>query len=63
MMVSCGITELQSLDDISYLRKTLAVEQKDDEKALKYFIAQFQSTYSDARTVKTDWVFHYIRNK
>ena len=42
MMVSCGITELQSLDDISYLRKILAVEQKDDEKddekALKCFI-------------------------
>jgi hypothetical protein len=54
---------VQSLEDISYLRKTLAVEQKDDEKALKYFITQFQSTYSDARTVKTDWVFHYIRNK
>lgn len=63
MMVSCGITELQSLDDISYLRKTLAVEQKDDEKALKYFITQFQSAYSDAWTVKTDWFFHYIRNK
>jgi hypothetical protein len=60
MMVSCGITELQSLDDISYLSKILAVEQKDDEKALKCFITQFQSTYSDARTVKTDWVFHYI---
>jgi hypothetical protein len=26
-MVSCGITELQSLDDISYLRKTLASKQ------------------------------------
>ena len=59
-MVSCGIMELQSLDDISYLRKTLAVEQQDDEKALKCFITQFQSTYSDAWTVKTDWFFHYI---
>lgn len=63
MMLSCGIPELQSLDDISYLRNTLAVEQKDDEKALKYFTAQFQAAYSDAWTVKTDWLFHYIKHK
>lgn len=63
MMLSCGIQELQSLDDISYLRNTLAVEEKDDQKALKYFSTQFQSAYSDAWTVKTDWLFHYIRNK
>lgn len=63
MMLSCGIQELQSLDDISYLRNTLAVEEKDDQKALKYFVTQFHSAYSDAWTVKTDWLFHYIRNK
>lgn len=63
MMLSCGIPELQSLDDISYLRKTLAVEEKDDEKALKYFIAKFNSAYSDAWTVKTDWLFHYMKNR
>merc|ERR1719219_1125148 len=36
MMLPAGIAELQSIDNIGYLRQTLAVE-KNDEEALKYF--------------------------
>jgi phosphatidylinositol-4,5-bisphosphate 3-kinase len=62
MMLSCGIPELQSLDDIGYLRKTLAVE-KTEEEALKYFIQQFHDAYGGAWTTKMDWFFHWMKSK
>ncbi|KAK3090339.1 hypothetical protein FSP39_011033 [Pinctada imbricata] len=62
MMLSCGIPELQTLDDISYLRKTLQVENTE-EQALNYFIEQFRSAYGDQWTTKVDWMFHYFRHK
>lgn len=62
MMLQCGIPELQSLDDIGYIRKTLAVE-KDEEKALEYFQNQFHSAYGDSWTTKVDWFFHNIKHK
>ena len=34
--INLGITELQSINDVGYLRKTLAVE-KTDKEALAYF--------------------------
>ena len=36
MMLPTGITELQNINDVGYLRKTLAVE-KTDKEALLYF--------------------------
>jgi phosphatidylinositol-4,5-bisphosphate 3-kinase len=36
MMLPTGITELQNINDVGYLRKTLAVE-KTDQEALAYF--------------------------
>ncbi len=36
MMLPTGIAELQSINDVGYLRQTLAVE-KSDEEALVYF--------------------------
>ncbi|KAI8795508.1 phosphatidylinositol 4 5-bisphosphate 3-kinase catalytic subunit alpha isoform-like isoform X2 [Biomphalaria glabrata] len=63
MMLQCGIPELQSLDDIGYIRKTLAVE-KTEEKALEYFQQQFHSAYGDSWTTKVDWFFHnFIHSK
>ncbi|XP_076472757.1 phosphatidylinositol 4,5-bisphosphate 3-kinase catalytic subunit alpha isoform-like [Babylonia areolata] len=61
MMLQCGISELQSLDDIGYIRKTLAVE-KTDEKALTYFLEQFKNAYGDSWTTKVDWFFHNIKH-
>ena len=62
MMLQCGIPELQSLDDIGYIRKTLAVE-RSEEKAKEYFMNQFHSAYGDSWTTKVDWMFHNMRHK
>ncbi|WAR15387.1 PK3CA-like protein [Mya arenaria] len=51
MMLSCGIPELQSLDDISYVRKTLAVESTEEEAEL-YFRQQFEAAYKGQWTTK-----------
>lgn len=61
MMLSCGIPELQSLDDISYVRKTLAVEETEEEAA-KYFNSQLQSAHDGQWSTKVDWVFHFVKN-
>ncbi|XP_064459270.1 phosphatidylinositol 4,5-bisphosphate 3-kinase catalytic subunit alpha isoform-like [Ornithodoros turicata] len=61
MMLSTGIPELQSIDDISYLRKTLQVE-KTEEQALEYFQNQFFEAYGGAWTTKVDWFFHSVKH-
>ncbi|XP_066295841.1 phosphatidylinositol 4,5-bisphosphate 3-kinase catalytic subunit alpha isoform-like [Branchiostoma lanceolatum] len=60
MMLSTGIPELQSFDDIEYLRKTLAVEMTDTE-ALQYFSSCFNEAYSRSYSTKVDWMFHGIK--
>lgn len=62
MMLSCGIPELQSLDDIGYLRKTLAVE-KTEPQALEYFQQQLNEAYGGAWTTKLDWFFHWVKHR
>lgn len=62
MMLSCGIPELQSLDDIGYVRKTLAVE-KTEEEAVLYFTQQLNLAYKDQKYTKIDWFFHALKNK
>ncbi|XP_059092638.1 phosphatidylinositol 4,5-bisphosphate 3-kinase catalytic subunit alpha isoform-like [Tigriopus californicus] len=61
MMLPTGITELQSTNDVGYLRKTLAVE-KTEEEALEYFQSMFYHAYGGAWTTKLDWFFHGIRH-
>ncbi|EFX62491.1 hypothetical protein DAPPUDRAFT_301220 [Daphnia pulex] len=61
MMLPTGIPELQSVDDIGYLRKTLAVE-KTEEKALEYFQNQLFEAYGGAWTTKLDWFFHSVKH-
>ncbi|XP_013776261.1 phosphatidylinositol 4,5-bisphosphate 3-kinase catalytic subunit alpha isoform-like [Limulus polyphemus] len=61
MMLSTGIPELQSIDDIGYLRKTLQVE-KTEEEALQYFQNQFFEAYGGAWTTKLDWFFHSVKH-
>ena len=62
MMLSCGIPELQSLDDIGYLRKTLAVE-KTEREALEYFQQQLNEAHDGAWTTKLDWFFHWVKHR
>merc|ERR1719337_259890 len=61
MMLPSGITELQSINDVSYLRQTLAVE-KDEKDALEYFQNVFNDAYKGAWTTKLDWFFHSVRH-
>ena len=58
MMLPSGITELQSINDVSYLRQTLAVE-KDEKEALEYFQNVFNDAYKGAWTTKLDWFCKY----
>ena len=62
MMLSCGIPELQSLDDIEYLRKTLSVERTEQD-ALEYFQKQLNEAHGGAWTTKLDWFFHWVKNR
>ena len=61
-MQSCGIPELQSVDDVEYLRKTLQVEKSETE-ALEYFQKQFYEAYGGSWTTKLDWLAHYLKTK
>ncbi|CAG0915768.1 unnamed protein product [Notodromas monacha] len=61
MMLSSEIPELQSMNDIAYLRKTLAVEIGDEE-ALMYFQNQLNYAYGGGWTTKLDWFFHSVKH-
>ncbi len=56
-MLSSGMPELQSNDDIMYIRKQLAIDETE-ENALKYFSEQFDRVLRLGFTTKFDWFFH-----
>ncbi|KYO26296.1 hypothetical protein Y1Q_0018542 [Alligator mississippiensis] len=60
MMLGSGIPELQSFDDIAYVRKTLALDRTEQE-ALDYFTKQMNDAHYGGWTTKMDWVFHTIK--
>lgn len=59
MMIHCGIPELQSLSDLEYIRKTLAVEASEAE-AQSYFLRQLEEAASSAWKTEFDWFFHFL---
>ncbi|CAM4641381.1 unnamed protein product [Lepidochelys kempii] len=61
LTVSSGLPELQSFDDIAYLRKTLALDKSEPE-ALEYFTKQMNEAHHGGWTTKMDWIFHTIRH-
>ena len=61
-MLSSDMPELQSIDDIMYLRRTLAVDETD-ENALINFRKQFIESYKFSFTTKFDWFFHALNKK
>ncbi|KAH9279271.1 Phosphatidylinositol 4,5-bisphosphate 3-kinase catalytic subunit alpha isoform [Echinococcus granulosus] len=61
MMVPSGLPELTCASDLEYVRKTLAVELRDEEEALNYFNAKFNEAYNGAWTTKIDWFAHWVR--
>ncbi|XP_075764519.1 phosphatidylinositol 4,5-bisphosphate 3-kinase catalytic subunit alpha isoform-like isoform X2 [Pelodiscus sinensis] len=61
LMLSSGLPELQSFDDIAYLRKTLALDTSE-QQALEYFTKQMNEAHHGGWTTKMDWIFHTIRH-
>ncbi|XP_070560481.1 phosphatidylinositol 4,5-bisphosphate 3-kinase catalytic subunit alpha isoform-like [Ptychodera flava] len=61
MMLSSGIPELQTIEDIHYLQKTLAVNLVE-EKAVEYFLRQFHDAYGGGWTTKIDWFMHAVKH-
>ena len=59
LMLPSGMPELQSTEDISYLRKKLAIEECDED-ALEFFRSQFAESHTYSFTTKFDWVFHAL---
>uniref|UniRef100_A0A3P8PFU7 Phosphatidylinositol 4,5-bisphosphate 3-kinase catalytic subunit alpha isoform n=1 Tax=Astatotilapia calliptera TaxID=8154 RepID=A0A3P8PFU7_ASTCA len=59
MMLGSGMPELQSFDDIAYIRKTLALD-KSEQEALDYFMKQMNDAHHGGWTTKMDWIFHTI---
>ncbi|CAG2173033.1 unnamed protein product [Oppiella nova] len=55
------LEQLQSMEDISYLRQTLQVEKTSDE-ALKYFETQLDEAHGGAWSTKLDWFFHSVKH-
>ena len=62
LMLSSDMPELQSVEDIMYLRKTLAIDETE-EKAREFFRTQFEEAYRLSFTTKLDWVFHALNKK
>jgi phosphatidylinositol-4,5-bisphosphate 3-kinase catalytic subunit alpha/beta/delta len=61
-MLSSNMPELQSIDDIMYVRRTLAIDDSEED-ALMFFKAQFEESHSYSFTTKFDWTFHAIHSK
>lgn len=62
LMLASDMPELQSIDDILFLRKTLQIDESD-EVALRYFRKQFNDSYKFSFTTKFDWMFHALNKK
>lgn len=62
LMLSSDMPELQSIEDIMYLRKTLAIDDTDD-RAREYFRKQFFESYKFSYTTKIDWICHALNRK
>ncbi|ESO02630.1 hypothetical protein HELRODRAFT_155850 [Helobdella robusta] len=61
MMILSGIPELQTTEDLNYLRNTLKVGDIDS-MALVYFQDRFNDAYGGSWTTKVDWFFHWVKN-
>lgn len=70
-MLSTGIPELQSPDDVAFLRSKLQVEggrqgrseEEDEKSALKYFGTQLNEARAGSTFTKLDWLFHRLHHR
>eukprot|EP00037_Helgoeca_nana_P032940 m.416038 g.416038 ORF g.416038 m.416038 type:complete len:1031 (+) comp29813_c0_seq1:105-3197(+) len=57
MMLSCGIPELQSHDDVAYLRNTLCLDMSEEE-AGNEFMKEIDQALKDSWSVRVNWAAH-----
>lgn len=57
MMLSCGIPELQSHDDVAYLRNTLCLDMSEEE-AGNEFLKEIDQALKDSWSVRVNWAAH-----
>lgn len=60
LMLSTGLPELQTYDDIEWLRTALQCD-KTDQEAHEYFQQQIQNAQMGSTYTKIDWFFHNVR--
>lgn len=59
MMLSTGIPELRTAEDVNYVREALCLGQLEEE-ARKSFQSKFQEAIKNNRTVAINWWMHNI---
>ncbi|VEL27619.1 unnamed protein product [Protopolystoma xenopodis] len=59
MMLNSGMPELTSVNDLKYLRDTLALGM-GETKALEYFEAKFHEARKGAWFTQADWLCHGV---
>ena len=62
LMLPSEMPELRSVEDIMYLRNTLAIDETE-ERAREWFRYQFDESYRRSYTTKVDWAFHALNKK
>ena len=62
MMLSTGIPELRSLEDISYMREALCLD-KSEAAAREFFRSKFADAINNSITVSINWYLHGIARK
>ena len=60
MMLSAGLPELRSLEDISYLRKTLVLSLSEQE-AIKDFQKKFDAALNNSWKTSMNWLAHNVK--
>ena len=60
MMLSAGLPELRSLDDIGYLRKTLVLSLSEED-AIKDFRKKFDHAIKNSFSTSMNWFAHNVR--
>mmetsp|Transcript_17350 Transcript_17350/g.45281 ORF Transcript_17350/g.45281 Transcript_17350/m.45281 type:complete len:1034 (+) Transcript_17350:184-3285(+) len=59
MMLSCGIPELQSHDDVAYLRNTLCLDMSEEEAGAE-FMREIDQALRDSWSVRVNWAAHIV---
>ena len=62
LMLTSGLSELNSLKDVMFVREKLALD-KSDLNALKYFREQFFDSHRNSFKTKFDWFFHSLNHR